>query len=733
MSKKRANDYENKYTLLKEIGEGGNAKVFESSLIHEPSKKVAFKKLIKLSTEKKSRFIDEIDVVNKHCIEIDGIIPVLDYSKENYWYTMPIATTIIEHIKGDNLSVQPIIEGVIQICITLSYLHNNGVSHRDIKPSNIYLYNNRFCLGDFGLVEFPDNSNNFTRSDKGLGAIFTIAPEMKRNPKDADGKKADVYSLAKTLWMFLTLDEKGFDGQYNFLDSTHGLHFYEKYKNVHLVELEELLIQATDNDPNNRPTIDEFKDELQNWVSVCNDKEAAQLSDWNFIKKHLFRGYSPESTSWNDKDEIVSVLNIVGSIPAYNHMLFSDGGGLDFTNAMSASEKDCIYIYAHGLCYLIKPKRLIFEGFKYYEWNYFLLELDSLDPILDKNKLFYEELVEDYPAHYVSAQYYQYGVYDYESGSELPVDSKLVCRYLKGKFLIVLKIGPYNSIESTYDGRHGDCSSVEFREYIGKIIEHECSEGKINTIFNQNPFKSDIYTDLIDSKDSGKPSPNKYVEENYTNWDFTDIVSKYEQKKSNILFYFKFKGIGSLTSQLFSKDNLYLSKDGFIKRLQNSDFDNIFWVSNREDAIEIINLLNGIVEKNCSNYDVTCLKFYYSFSVSIVRTGKPIHLFTKEEIMNLMVNADDRENNQLVIDENGFAKLIQNQGEGKLYPVSQETWCAGNRYVGKYSSLSDLDRSYISSLEGWLHFLKNGSRVFKDYCNMSSDPESLIGKIKEFY
>ena len=35
---------------------------------------------------------------------------------------------------------------------------------------------------------------------------------MKRNPKGADGSKADVYSLAKTLWMILSDDEKDLMG-----------------------------------------------------------------------------------------------------------------------------------------------------------------------------------------------------------------------------------------------------------------------------------------------------------------------------------------------------------------------------------------------------------------------------------------------------------------------------------------------------------------------------------------
>lgn len=76
------------------------------------------------------------------------------------------------------------------------------------------------------------------------------------------------------------------------------------------------------------------------------------------------------------------------------------------------------------------------------------------------------------------------------------------------------------------------------------------------------------------------------------------------------------------------------------------------------------------------------------------RTGKPTHLFTKEEIKELMKNADDRLGNTLVIDEFGLAQVIPEYFDKHTYPVSQETWCSRNNYVGKYSSLPDLDQSY---------------------------------------
>jgi len=95
---------------------------------------------------------------------------------------------------------------------------------------------------------------------------------MKRNPKGADGSKADVYSLAKTLWMILSDDEKGFDGQYSSIDHTHGLRFYDHLKNEYLVEIEELLYQGTTNDPKARPNIKQFGNNLSQWLSSYSDR-----------------------------------------------------------------------------------------------------------------------------------------------------------------------------------------------------------------------------------------------------------------------------------------------------------------------------------------------------------------------------------------------------------------------------------------------------------------------------
>ena len=208
MSKPKTKRWSLMFDEVRELGTGGNADVY---LVKEKAsgRRYALKELRNRSEEKKARFLREIQTVKENAVRIPGIVPVIADDCENFWYTMPIAQPVMERIPGMNL--KEIIQGVLQLCETLEQLHDRKIYHRDIKPSNIYDYNNRFSLGDFGLADFPEQGN-FTKSDQGLGAVFTIAPEMKRNPKMADGSKADVFSLAKTLWMFLSGDEKDLTG-----------------------------------------------------------------------------------------------------------------------------------------------------------------------------------------------------------------------------------------------------------------------------------------------------------------------------------------------------------------------------------------------------------------------------------------------------------------------------------------------------------------------------------------
>ena len=754
--------WNNYYEIIDELGEGGNAKVYRVKC-KEDNEEYALKVLVVGGKEKHSRFVNEINTIKDNYQIIEGIIPIYRFSVEEYWYTMPIAISAVDYILENKLDIEEIVKGIISLSETLEKLHEKDICHRDIKPSNIYYYNNRFAFGDFGLVDFPNNTDDFTKSDKGLGAIFTIAPEMKRNPKKADSKKADAFSLAKTMWMFLTNNEKGFDGVYNYLDPSHSLRYLEQYKNTHLVEIDELLKDSTDNNPDVRPTIEEFKERLINWIGVYSDIDKSQASDWNFLNKQLFGLNPPESSSWRNINKIVEILNIIGKTPAYNHMLFHDKGGLDFSFAEIADEENCIKLYdTSGFCYIVRPKILYFEGFnENYRWNYFLLEFDKLSPILSaEDDCDNEHLVEDYPAHYVSAQYAQYGVYDYETAIPLPKGFQTVYRYIRGKFLIVLKNGPYNGINGTYDGRHGDCSASEFRNYIewllnlySKLYQYIKSNDEFKGLpdeeiedrilnlgeFNKNPFKKDLFKEYDVSNRKKKYSERKkskdYIKQNFMNWDFCDMLQICPLTNSaTIKFVFEFLPSGNeISLGLFEEMNYYICTDGHIKKMNPYSDEKCFCLYDRKAAIDLEYNLEKRVSEILKQNGLAELEYETYFSVRAIRCGKHIHLFTKQEIEVAMRYADDRLDNQLVIDENGYAKVIERDEGSYLYPVRHELWCSGNMYVGKYSSLSTLEDDYISSLQGWLLYLKTGRPQYMDYVHDNRNEKDLIQEIMTYY
>lgn len=185
------------YKILDSLGQGGNAFVYratnkESEFVLKQLKSDhswSFK-------EKKQRFIDETQSVLKVQNHIRGVLPIIDCAlpdaRGNYWYTMPVATPILK--KNPELSLDEKTQAVIELADTMVLLHARGIVHRDIKPRNLYFYEGHYCLGDFGLVDYPDKSN-VTRSHETVGPKFSIAPEMKRDANNYVGKHSSLSSL----------------------------------------------------------------------------------------------------------------------------------------------------------------------------------------------------------------------------------------------------------------------------------------------------------------------------------------------------------------------------------------------------------------------------------------------------------------------------------------------------------------------------------------------------------
>ena len=747
------------YKILDSLGQGGNAFVWRAT---NKESEFALKQLksdhSRSFKEKKQRFIDETQSVLKVQNHIRGVLPIIDCAlpdaRGNYWYTMPVATPILK--KNPELSLDEKTQAVIELADTMVLLHARGIVHRDIKPRNLYFYEGHYCLGDFGLVDYPDKSD-VTRSHETVGPRFSIAPEMKRDAKNADGKKADVYSLAKTLWMLLTGNDTGFEGMYIADDRLIGLRFRTEFRTEHLVELEALLSDATKEDPDSRPTMSAFSQRLNEWLLTKADWKESCLSQWRYIQRVLFSEAQPNSATWTSREKIVAVLNLIGKMPNLNHMFYPDGGGSDFEYAELATESGCIYIHTDCGSAILKPSRLLVETFENgFIWNYFRLELEQLKPIFKKGQYAYEELTEDTPGHYVSWKCGNYGYY--EDDSPLPEKYRNVCRYLSGSFVFFLKPSPYNYISMTYDARHNTMNAEGFRQYIESLkqkYDQFCSrfEGQnisdlphhfagciAETERQQKRLANSEHTNAILAAAKLQSDFEDWVEMNHGVFNFKPLCEPQTNSGSKLVYHIEFfinRTMDVFEVRDYCDNRRFLYANGKVLKESAAKQLNLekYALYSIESARKLISDCFGFILEQYGDkekVDASCTSSDF-FSIKIHRIAPPAHLFTKEEIGNVMRVSDDSIDNVLVIDADGFALVVPARENYYLYPVRHEIWCAYNNYVGKHSSLSSLDDDYLGSLEGWLKHLQTGESAYVDAASREQTEISLIADIRKYY
>jgi hypothetical protein len=210
-----------------------------------------------------------------------GVLPFLGSSlpqnptrETPAWLATKVATRAREALEGKPL--REAVEAVASVADTLAALHERNISHRDIKPDNLFRYEDRWVVGDFGLVDYPDKES-LTDTGERLGPFHYLAPEMLADAKNSEGRTADVYSLGKTLWVLATEQHLPPPGEQRADNTQLGIGAYRAQSATRQLDL--LIERATRNNPNDRPSMAEFVAELRAWLATPRVQAHPDLSD----------------------------------------------------------------------------------------------------------------------------------------------------------------------------------------------------------------------------------------------------------------------------------------------------------------------------------------------------------------------------------------------------------------------------------------------------------------------
>uniref|UniRef100_A0AAY4B3H7 calcium/calmodulin-dependent protein kinase n=1 Tax=Denticeps clupeoides TaxID=299321 RepID=A0AAY4B3H7_9TELE len=215
------------------------------------------------------RVYQEIAILKKlDHLNIVKLVEVLDDPAEDNLHMVAVCFRPVMEVPTDSpFSEDQARLYLRDIILGLEYLHYQKIIHRDIKPSNL-------LLGDDGHVKIADFgvSNEFEGSDALLsstaGTPAFMAPETLTEQKQSfSGKALDVWALGVTLFCFVY-------GKCPFIDE-YILGLHEKIRNASVefpvtpqisVELQDLLVQMLDKDPESRIPVPDIK--LHPWVTL---------------------------------------------------------------------------------------------------------------------------------------------------------------------------------------------------------------------------------------------------------------------------------------------------------------------------------------------------------------------------------------------------------------------------------------------------------------------------------
>lgn len=202
---------DDKYEILKMIGQGGMSKVY-LAMDRRLNKQWAIKEVTKNDRDRNNVHVVQSAMAEANMLKrldhpsLPRIVDIIEDSQKIY--------VVMDYVEGESLdkvlnlygarSQEQVIDWAKQLCGVLNYLHSSNppIIYRDMKPANVVLQpSGNIKLLDFGIArEYKDQKIEDTVS---LGTKGYAAPEQFGGKGQTD-VRTDIYCLGVTLYHLVT-------------------------------------------------------------------------------------------------------------------------------------------------------------------------------------------------------------------------------------------------------------------------------------------------------------------------------------------------------------------------------------------------------------------------------------------------------------------------------------------------------------------------------------------------